>query len=252
MFSHQMILATAMAALALPAAAEEVVVFAASSLKTALDPVAAAFQEATGQRVTISYAGTNALARQIMEGAPADIFISASVPWLDAVEAGGDVVPGSRRDLLGNQLVLVGHLPPAEQLTLEAATDLSAMLAGGRLAMAMVDSVPAGQYGKEALGHLGLWDKVEGAVAQADNVRAALALVATGEAPLGIVYASDAVAEPSVHVVASFPPDSHTPITYPMALLKNAADPADEAFFEALQGQSARAVFAAQGFTILD
>ena len=124
------------------------------------------------------------------------------------------------------------------------------MLNGGKLAMALVDSVPAGQYGKEALTSLKLWDKVEGSVAQADNLRAALALVSTGEAPYGIVYATDAAADPAVHVVGTFPAGTHTPITYPAALLKTAADPADRAFYEALSGEAARKVFAAQGFTL--
>ena len=238
------------AALALPATAEEVVVFAAASMKTALDPIAAEFQAATGNTVTVSYAGSNTLAKQIIEGAPADIFISASTQWMDAVEAAGEVADGTRADLLGNTLVLVAHDPAAAKVELSDATDLPALLNGGKLAMALVDSVPAGQYGKEALTSLKLWDKVEGSVAQADNVRAALALVSTGEAPYGIVYATDAAADPAVHVVGTFPAGTHTPITYPAALLKTAADPADRAFYEALSGEAARKFFAAQGFTL--
>lgn len=237
----------AAAFIAAPASADTVV-FAAASLKTALDPIAAAFQAATGETVTISYAGSNALARQIIEGAPADIFISASSQWMDAVEAAGTIKPGTRADLLGNRLVLVAH-DPAAPVELTGSTDLAGMLAGGRLAMALVDAVPAGQYGKEALTHMGLWSSVEGSVAQADNVRAALALVATGEAPYGIVYATDAAADPAVHVAGTFPADSHKPITYPAALL-TAADPADAAFLKALTAPEAAAVFRAQGFTI--
>lgn len=239
-------------AVALPVFAEDVVVFAAASMKTALDPVAADFQAATGNRVTVSYAGSNALAKQILEGAPADIYISASVQWMDEVEKGGEVQDGMREDLLGNSLVLIAHDPDAQPVELNPAADLPALLAGGKLAMAMVDSVPAGQYGKEALTSLGLWDGVAPSVAQADNVRAALALVATGEAPYGIVYATDAAAEPKVHVVGTFPADTHKAITYPAALLKNAADPADKAFFEALSADAADEVFRAQGFTILN
>lgn len=238
--------------LPLPAAAAEVVVFAAASMKTALDPIAEAFQQATGDRVTISYAGSNALAQQILQGAPADIFISASSQWMDEVEKGGDVAESSRTDLLGNRLVLVAHDAAAPQLTPAQGFDLSGALDGGKLAMALVDSVPAGQYGKEALTTLGVWDQVEPHVAQADNVRAALALVATGEAPLGIVYATDAAAEPNVHVVGTFPEDSHGPITYPAALLKNARDEADRAFFEALSAPEADAVFQQHGFTLLN
>ena len=249
---RRLILVLPLAFAAVPAAAEEVVVFAAASLKTALDPIAAKFQTETGNTVTISYAGSNALAKQIIEGAPADIFISASKQWMDEVEKAGEVVAGTRGDLLGNTLVLVAHDKEAKPVTLDAKTDLAGLLAGGKLAMALVDSVPAGQYGKEALTHLGQWDKVEGAVAQADNVRAALALVSTGEAPYGIVYATDAAADPAVHVVGTFPADSHKPITYPAALLKTAADPADTAFFKALSDDAADAVFKAQGFAILN
>ena len=243
-----LIAATSFAA---PAMADTVA-FAAASLKTALDPIAAEFQKATGDTVTISYAGSNALAKQIIEGAPADIFISASEQWMDEVEKAGELQDGTRRDLLGNTLVLVAHDAAATPVELAGTTDLAGLLNGGKLAMALVDSVPAGQYGKEALTSLGLWPSVEGSVAQADNVRAALALVSTGEAPFGIVYATDAAADPAVHVVGTFPADSHKPIRYPAALLKTAADPADAAFFEALGAPDATAVFKAQGFEILD
>lgn len=232
--------------------AEEVVVFAAASLKTALDPIAADFQKATGNTVTISYAGSNALAKQIQEGAPADIFISASTDWMDKVEQAGDVVAGTRSNLLGNTLVLVAHDPGAARVTPAAGMDLPGMLKGGKLAMALVDSVPAGQYGKAALTKLGLWDKVEPSVAQADNVRAALALVAQGEAPYGLVYATDAAAEPKVHVAGTFPEDSHEPIVYPAALLKGAKDAADRAFLDALSAPAADEVFQKQGFTLLN
>lgn len=235
---------------ATPAAAEEVVVFAAASLKTALDAVAADFEAATGHQVTISYAGSNALAKQIIAGAPADIFLSAAVNWMDAVEAEGLVVDGTRADLLGNSLVLIAHGRDAGPVAI--GPDLVARLGDGKLSMAMVDAVPAGQYGKEALLSLGLWPSVEGSVAQSENVRAALALVSTGEAPLGIVYASDAVADDNVTVVATFPAESHSPITYPVALLTNAADPADRAFLAALSGEGADAIFAAQGFRVPD
>ena len=245
-------LALPLLALATPTLAEDVVVFAAASMKTALDPIAAQFQTDTGNTVTISYAGSNALAKQILEGAPADIFISASESWMDEVEKGGEVVPGTRADLLGNTLVLVAHDAAAPQVDLNADTDLAGLLGGEKLAMALVDSVPAGQYGKEALTHLGLWDSVQADVAQADNVRAALALVSTGEAPYGIVYETDAAADPAVHVVGTFPADSHAPIVYPIALLKNAADDADRAFFDALRAPAATEVFTAEGFTILN
>jgi molybdate transport system substrate-binding protein len=240
------------ATLAAPLRAEEVVVFAAASLKTALDAVAAEFEASTGHSVTISYAGSNQLAKQIIEGAPADIFLSAAVNWMDVVDQAGLVVPGQRRGLLGNDLVLIAHGTDASSVEIGPELDLVALLDGGMLSMAMVDAVPAGQYGKQSLEALGLWDGVAPFVAQSENVRAALALVATGEAPYGIVYASDAVAGDNVTVVGQFPETSHAPITYPAALLTGAADAADRAFFEALSADAADATFAAQGFKILN
>lgn len=236
--------------LALPAAADEVVVFAAASLKTALDAVAADFQATTGHKVTISYAGSNLLARQIMDGAPADVFVSAAENWMDTVETAGLVVPGRRHDLLGNTLVLIAHDPGAAPVTLGPDLDLAGLLGDGRLSMAMVDAVPAGQYGKQALMSLGLWAGVEPMVVQSENARSALALVSAGEAPFGIVYGSDAVADGRVTVIGTFPPDSHQPIAYPAALLTGAADAADRAFFDALSADAADAIFRQQGFSI--
>lgn len=237
---------------ALPAVAEEVVVFAAASLKTALDGVAADFEAATGHQVTVSYAGSNALAKQIIEGAPADVFLSAAVNWMDEVEGAGLVVPDTRADLLGNRLVLIAHGKEAAAMEIVPGFDLAGMLGDGRLSMAMVDAVPAGQYGKAALESLGIWPDIAGSVAQSENVRAALALVAAGEAPFGIVYASDAAAEDNVTVVGTFPADSHPPIVYPVALLTGAADAADRAFLEALSSEAARARFEAEGFILRD
>ncbi len=250
---RRLALATLIAAtLAAPLRAEEVVVFAAASMKTALDEVAAQFEASTGHSVTISYAGSNQLAKQIIEGAPADILLSAAVNWMDAVDQAGLVVPVQRRDLWGNDLVLIAHGTDASPVEIGPELDLVALLDGGMLSMAMVDAVPAGQYGKQSLEALGLWAVAEPLVAQSENVRAALALVATGEAPYGIVYASDAVAGDNVTVVGQFPETSHAPITYPAALLTGAADAADRAFFEALSADAADATFAAQGFKILN
>jgi molybdate transport system substrate-binding protein len=235
----------------IPAQAANVLVFAAASMRTALDEIAADWQARTGDTVTLSYAGSGALARQIIAGAPADIFLSASTDWMDAVEAEGLIVAGTRRDLLGNTLVLVGHGAGA-RVAVSPVLDLPGLLGDGWLAMALVDSVPAGQYGKAALQSLGLWDSVAARVAQTDNVRAALALVATGEAPLGIVYATDAVAEPAVSVLGRFPAETHPPIVFPVALLTEATDPADAAFLDALHGAAARAVFERNGFRVLD
>lgn len=242
---------TLCAGTALPAAAEEVVVFAAASMKTALDRIAADFTTATGHRVTISYAGSNVLAKQIIEGAPADIFISANVRWMDEVGKQGLIAEGMRADLLGNRLVLIGH-GDAPDVQIGPDLDLAELLGDGKLAMALVDAVPAGQYGKAALTALGLWDGVAAQVAQADNVRAALALVAAGEAPLGIVYATDAAADSHVRIIGTFPDASYPAIIYPAALLAGAQDAADKAFYEALSSDAADATFAAEGFAILN
>lgn len=245
------LLAGLLALTALPAHAEQVTVFAAASMKTALDEVAAAFTEATGHEVVISYAGSNVLAKQIIDGAPADIFISANTAWMDEVGSAGMIAGDQRRDILGNTLVLVAHDPVAP-VTIGPDTDLKGMIGDGKLAMALVDSVPAGQYGKAALEHLGLWSSVEASVAQADNVRAALALTSTGEAPFAIVYATDAKADPGVHLVGTFPEDSYPAATYPAALLSGAADQADRDFYAALSDDASDAIFARHGFKILN
>lgn len=232
---------------ALPAQAEQVTIFAAASLKTALDRIAADWQADTGDEALISYGGSSALARQIVEGAPADLFISASVGWMDEVEAAGLLQPEGRRDLLGNRLVLIAGGDAAPMSDWPA--DPVGLLQGGKLAMALVDSVPAGQYGKQALESLGLWDDLAPHVAQADNVRAALALVATEAAPFGITYASDAIAEPRVTAVYTFPEDSHDPIIYPAARISDNA--LATGFMDALSSPEAAQVFRENGFTTL-
>lgn len=239
--------------LATPAAAGEVTVFAAASLQTALDQIASRWEAETGNDVTLSYAGTPALAQQIAQGAPADLFLAASEDWMDDLQSKDLILPESRRDLLGNSLVLVAH-GQAQPVEIGPSLDLAALLNGGKLAMAFVDSVPAGVYGKEALTSLGLWDAAEPHVAQTENVRAALALVATGEAPLGIVYGSDAIAAQAagddVSVLGTFPEDSHAPITYPAALVAGRDNPEAAQFLDDLSSREARAIFAAQGFTV--
>ncbi len=234
---------------ALPAAASGVTVFAAASLKTALDQIVTEWQAGGGAPVSVAYAGSSVLARQIEQGAPADMFLSADEAWMDSVEKAGVLKPASRADLLGNALVLVAHDPAARPVLLDKGADLAGLLGQGKLAMALVDSVPAGIYGKQALSALGQWDRVAPQVAQADNVRAALALVSTGEAPYGIVYATDAVADHGVTVVGTFPEDSHVPIVYPVALTATAG-PEAAGFLAYLKGAKARAVFVAQGFTV--
>jgi molybdate transport system substrate-binding protein len=246
------VLALVLAVPGLPAAAADITVFAAASLKTALDRIAADWSAATGNTVTASYAGTPQLARQIQQGAPADVFISAAQDWMDRLEADGLVAAGTRRDLLGNRLVLVAHDAAAAPVAITPDLNLPELLGDGKLAMAMVDSVPAGQYGKAALTTLGLWSAVEPAVVQSDNVRAALALVALGEAPYGIVYASDAVAEPRVTVIGTFPADSHAAIAYPAALVAGAAKAEAVAFLDHLSSDAATVVFREQGFLPID
>lgn len=229
-----------------PAMADDVTVFAAASLQTALNQIAADWQATTDDTVTLVYGGTPAMAKQIEQGAPADIFIAASADWMDYVVDAGLMQPDSRRNILRNRLVLIGA-PGAAPVGLAPGLDLAGLLDGGKLSMALVDAVPAGQYGKAALTTLGLWDGVAAQVAQSENVRAALALVALGEAPLGIVYASDAVAEPQVVVLATFAPDTHPPIVYPAALTADAG-PAALAFLNTLTAPGAQATFAANGF----
>ncbi len=228
-----------------------ITIFAAASLKNALDSAAAAYDKSTGNKVVISYAGSSALAKQIEQGAPADIFISADLDWMDYVQKKKLIKDDTRFDLLGNRLVLIA--PKASTVELKIAKDfpIVAALGDNHIAMANVKSVPAGKYGSAALEKLGVWKEVEPKVAQADNVRAALALVAQGEAPLGIVYETDAVAEPKVKVVDVFPEDTHPPIVYPIAILgatKNGD--AAKAFVDYLKTPDAQAFFTKQGFTL--
>ena len=237
---------------ATPASAEPVKVFAAASLKTALDDVAKAWSAANaGKSVTSSYAASSALAKQIAEGAPADIFISADLDWMDELDKKGLLATGTRKSLLGNTLVLIAPAGSGVKLELKSGADLVGALAGGKLAVADVKAVPAGKYGKAALESLGLWAGVEGSLAQAENVRAALALVARAEAKLGIVYATDAKSEGKVEVVAVFPASSHPPIVYPAAQLKASANADAAAFLAFLQGPEAAAIFKADGFEVL-
>lgn len=238
--------------LAAPAQADTVTVFAAASLKEALDDVAARFAAVTDHTAVASYAGSSELARQIEAGAPADVFISASPEWMDAIETAGLVAPATRQNLLTNRLVLVAHDPAAPQQAIGPGFDLAGLLGDGRLAMALVGSVPAGIYGRAALTSLGAWDKVASRVAQSDNVRAALRLVAIGEAPYGIVYATDAVAEPRVTVAGTFPASSHPPILYPAALIGEAPSEAARAYLAFLSSDAAREAFEGQGFGIAE
>ncbi len=225
--------------------AGEVTVFAAASLGSALTEVAALWAQVTENRAIIVPAGSATLARQIQQGAPADVFISANAAWMDVLDQDGRTLAGSRRDLLTNRLVLIGTGDPPP-LDLSEPNTLRERLGSDRLAMAQVDAVPAGIYGKAALQSLGHWDAVADRVAQTDNVRAALALVAAGAAPLGIVYATDARLQARVTVLATLPADSHPPIVYPAAQISDSAQAAD--FLDFLASSAAQRIFADHGF----
>ncbi len=229
----------------------DVVIFAAASLKTALDEISAAWTRDTGKRARISYAGSNTLAKQIEAGAPADLFLSADLDWMDYVAERSLIRPETRLNLLANRLVLVAPKDSKADLALAPGLDLKAALGDGRLAMANVDAVPAGKYGRSALDRLGAWAGVKDRVAQADNVRAALLLVARGEAPLGIVYRTDAAAEPNVRIVATFAEDLHPPIVYPAAVTRDSRNPDAQSLLTYLRGPAARQAFERQGFAVL-
>ena len=230
----------------------DVVVFAAASLKNALDEIATTWSKDTGKPAPkISYAASSALAKQIEQGAPADLFISADLNWMDYLASKTLIKADTRFNLLGNKIVLIAPKDSKTTTLAIKGADLAKALNGGRLSMANVDSVPVGKYGKAALEKLGAWNDVKDHLAQAENVRAALLLVARGEAPLGIVYSTDAVAEPNVRIVAAFPEDSHAPIIYPAALTKDSKNADAKAFLDFLRSAKARASFEKQGFTVL-
>ena len=225
-----------------------VLVFAAASVQTALDEIAPAAERATGVRMRMSYAASSALARQIENGAPADIFLSADLEWMDYVAERRLIQAGSRVNLLGNQLVLIATASRPVTLKIAPGFPLAATLGRDRLAMANPDVAPAGKYGRAALTTLGVWDSVAGKVASTETVRGALLLVARGEAPLGIVYRTDAIVEPRVVVVDRFPESTHPPIVYPVATT-SVAKPAAGKILEFLKSPAARAVYDRQGFT---
>ncbi|WAC61833.1 molybdate ABC transporter substrate-binding protein [Pseudoxanthomonas sp. SL93] len=227
-------------------------VFAAASLKESLDEAAAAYQKATGVPVRVSYAASSALARQIEQGAPADVFFSADLEWMDYLQQRGRLQDATRRSLLGNQLVLVAPKTSQAQVDLKRPATLLAALGGGRLAVGQTQTVPAGKYAKASLESLSLWNGVKARLAESESVRAALMLVARGEAPLGIVYASDAKAEPAVRVLATFPEASHPPIVYPVAALRDARSAQAVPFVQWLASPAADAIFKRRGFAVKD
>ena len=231
------------------AMAQQPLVFAAASLKNALDDIAAL----SPARPTISYGPSSGLARQIESGAPAQVFISADLDWMDYLQQRKLIREATRRNLLGNKLVLIAPAGSAVKTEIGPGFPLAKLLGDGRLATADPAAVPAGKYTKAALEKFGVWDSVAGRLAPADNVRAALLLVARGEAPLGTVYATDAAVEPRVRVVAAFPDGSHPPIIYPAALTAStpASGPAAD-FLARLSSPAARRLFEKYGFTPLN
>lgn len=236
----------------LQARAETVTVFAAASLKNALDEAAAAFKKKTGNEVTISYAASMPLAKQIESGAPADIFISADTASADYLSSRGLLKEGTRQDLLGNSLVLVApKIAGVKKVALDKDSLLAALGESGRMAIGDPASVPAGKYAKAAFQKLGAWETLEPRFALTENVRAALTFVARDEAPLGVVYQTDANSDPKVVVVATFPASSHPPIVYPIALTASSTSPAAAKLLTFLESPEAASYFTKQGFAVL-
>ncbi|HML14521.1 MAG TPA: molybdate ABC transporter substrate-binding protein [Xanthobacteraceae bacterium] len=235
-----------------PALAQETLtMFAAASLKNAVDDIDADFAKATGIKVAASYAASSALAKQIEQGAPADVFASADLDWMDYAHEKKLINDATRINLLGNRLVLIA--PKDSRLgdvAIGPGFDLAALAGDGRIVTGDVRAVPVGRYAKAALEQLGAWQKAEPKMAMAESVRAALALVARGEAPLGIVYETDAKVEPNVKIIGSFPPDSHPPIVYPFAATAT-AKPQAARYLGYLRSSAAKAVFERYGFTVL-
>ena len=230
------------------ALAKDINVFAAASMKGTLDEIGSAYKAKTGNAIIATYAATGTLAKQIEAAAPADVFISADEQWMNELASKNLIKPDTRKDIAGNTLVIVEAKDAKLSVKLD---DIAAALGDGKLALADINSVPAGKYAKSALDKLGQWSKVEKNVVMQDNVRGALALVAKGEAKLGIVYGSDVLVEPKVEIAAAFPDDSHAPIRYPAAVV--AASQNDDAanFTAFLAGDEAQAILKKGGFTSL-
>jgi len=245
--------ATAALAAPRPALAQEktITIFAAASMKNAVDDINAAFLKATGIKPVASLAASSALAKQIEQGAPADLFASADLAWMDYLEQKNLIKKDTRMSLLGNKLVLIA--PKDSKLAdvkIEQGFDIAKLAGNGRIAVADVRAVPAGKYAKAALEKLGSWAAAEPKLASAENVRATLALVSRGEAPLGIVYETDAKIDKNVKIVGTFPEGSYPAIVYPVALTAN-AKPEAARYLDFLRSGTAKAVFETYGFTVL-
>jgi len=232
------------------AAGKPVMVFAAASLTDALNAIGKSYEAKTGNHVTFVFAASSILARQIEASSGADMFFSADTDWMDYLDSRGLIAHDTRRNLLGNNLVLIAPANSRLSLKITSHFDLLGALGDGRLAIADPDSVPAGKYGREALTSLGVWNGVVDHLAQAENVRVALAYVARGETPLGVVYTTDAISASKVRIVDTFPNNTHAPIVYPVALTKD-ANPEARAFLTFLGGSDATAALVKAGFTIL-
>ena len=227
---------------------QELLVFAAASLTNALDEIGTAYTQNTQQHVKFSYAASSALARQLEAGSRADVFVSADLEWMDYLQARNLIDRSTRRNLLSNRLVLVAPADSKVALKIAPGFELGAALgSNGRLATGDPDSVPVGKYARSALTSLGVWNEVADRLVRADNVRSALAFIARGETPLGIVYETDAKVEKRVRIVDFFPEDSHPPIVYPVAVTAHAR-PAARQFIEFLQSSPAQATFKKYGF----
>lgn len=232
------------------ARAKPPLVLAAASLQESLTEAAAAWAAKGHPPPVLSFAASSALARQIEAGAPADLFISADEPWMDAVARKGLIRPATRTSFLANRLVLIAPASSRARVAIRPGFPIARLLGNGRLAMADPEAVPAGKYGKAALTRLGVWGDVARRVVGAENVRAALALVERGAAPLGIVYATDARASKAVRIVGVFPADSHPPITYPLATLAKSTSAEAEGFHRFLLSPQAGAIFVRHGFVV--
>lgn len=233
-------------------AAEKITVFAAASLTNAMQEIAENYKKQHDVDIVYSFASSSTLARQIEQGAPADLFLSADQQWMDYISGKEGIEKDSRVTLLGNELVLIAPSSAADKkIDINKETDWSSLLGDGRLAVGDPDHVPAGIYTKEALQSLGSWELLEKKMARANNVRAAMALVEREEAPLGVVYGSDAVASSKVAVVGVFPKDSHKPVEYPMAIVDGHKKPEVTAYYDYLKGADAAVVFKKFGFTPL-
>ncbi|WP_334177393.1 molybdate ABC transporter substrate-binding protein [Pseudoxanthomonas sp.] len=252
-FTAALLLATSLAPCGVRAQDDAgLTVFAAASLKESLDEAAATYRKQTGVPVRVSYAASSALARQIEQGAPADVFFSADLEWMDYLQQRDKLEPATRRSLLGNQLVLVAPKASKARVDLKRPATFLAALGNDRLALGQTQTVPAGKYARASLESLSLWNGVKARLAESESVRAALMLVARGETPLGIVYASDAKAEPAVRVLATFPEDSHPPIVYPVAVLRGAHSAQATQFVQWLASPAADAIFLRRGFAVKD